>query len=147
MARGDRATAYTPKTKTTAVNVDDFLDAVPNETRRADGKRLRGMLQAATGQPAEMWGPSIVGFGRYRYVYETGHSGEMCRIGFSPRSSSLVLYYLLGGLEEGDGLLARLGKHKTGKGCLYINNLSDIDETVLSEMIARSYPRKRAGEV
>jgi hypothetical protein len=132
------------KTKPTGVAVDAFLEAVPNPQRREDGKALREMFERISGEPAVMWGPSIVGFGEYHYRYASGHEGDMCRIGFSPRSTELVLYI---GATHPDGadLLARLGKHKTGKGCLYIKKLSDVDGEVLELMIAAELKRTPAG--
>lgn len=125
------------KTKPTAVSVDAFLDAAPNSVRRADGKAVRAMMERITGQPAVMWGPSIVGFGSYHYRYASGHEGDMCRIGFSPRAANLVLY--VGGFEGYDALLAKLGKYKRSKACLYVNKLADVDCAVLEEIIRRSY--------
>lgn len=125
------------KTKPTGVAVDAFLDAVPNPQRREDGKRVRAMMERLSGQPAAMWGPSIIGFGSYHYKYDSGHEGTMCRLGFSPRKAELVLYVLTG-TEDQEALLARLGKHKTGKACLYIKRLSDVDEAVLEELIAEA---------
>ncbi len=127
------------KTKPTAVAVDTFIDAVPNQQRREDAKKVRAMMERLTGEPARMWGPSIIGFGTYHYKYESGHEGDMCRLGFSPRKAELVLYVLTeaGGPEE-KALLARLGKHRTGKCCLYIRKLSDVDEAVLEELVAES---------
>jgi hypothetical protein len=123
------------KTKATGVSVDDFIDAVPNPQRREDGKKVRAMMERITGEPARMWGPTIVGFGSYHYKYESGHEGDMCRLGFSPRKAELVLYVLTeNGAPEEKALLARLGKHRTGKCCLYIRKLSDVDETVLEEL-------------
>ena len=121
------------KTKPTAVAVDTFIDAVPNQQRREDAKKVRAMMERVTGEPARMWGPSIIGFGTYHYKYESGHEGDMARLGFSPRAAELVLYVLTeaGGQEA---LLARLGKHRTGKCCLYIRKLSDVDEAVLEEL-------------
>lgn len=121
------------KTKPTEITVDSFLDAVPDPRRREDGKRLRAMFERITGEPAKMWGPSIIGFGSYHYKYDSGHEGEMCRLGFSPRRAELVLYVLTQS-EGQDALLARLGKHKTGKSCLYIKKLSDVDEGVLEAL-------------
>jgi hypothetical protein len=132
------------KTKPTGVAVDQFLDAVPDPQRRADGKALREMFERITGEPATMWGPSIVGFGSYRYQYESGHGGEMCRIGYSPRAKELVLY--IGASAPGVAdLLARLGKHKTSKACLYVKRLSDIDQDVLKQMIVEEMKRAPSG--
>jgi hypothetical protein len=125
------------KTKATEVSVDDFIEAVPVPQRREDAKTLRAMFERLTGEPAKMWGPTIVGFGSYRYRYESGHSGTMCRMGFSPRKAELVLYLLTeDGGERERAQLARLGKHRTGKCCLYIRKLADVDEAVLEEMTA-----------
>jgi hypothetical protein len=125
------------KTRPTAVSVAAFLDAVPHAVRRADGKAVRAMMERITGQPATMWGPSIVGFGSYHYRYATGREGDMCRIGFSPRSASLVLY--VGGFEGYEALLGKLGKHKRSRACLYLNKLVDVDADVLEDIIRRSY--------
>ena len=132
------------KTKPTGIAVDQFLDAVPDPQRRADGRKLREMFERISGEPAAMWGPSIVGFGAYRYQYESGQGGEMCRIGFSPRAKELVLY--IGATAPGVAdLLAKLGKHKTGKACLYVKRLSDIDEAVLERMIGEELKRTTNG--
>src|SRR5690606_21905039 len=128
--------AYT-KTKPTEISVDAFLDGVAHPVRRADGKAVRAMMERVTGEPATMWGPSIIGFGRYHYRYASGHVGDMCRIGFSPRAANLVLYR--GGFPEYDALLERLSKHKRSKACLYINKLADVDMTVLEEIATRTY--------
>ena len=125
------------KTKPTGVSVDAFLDAVANPVRRADGKALRAMMEQVTSEPAVMWGPSIVGFGSYHYRYATGHEGDSPRAGFSPRSANLVLY--VGGFPEYEALLARLGKHKQSKACLYLNKLADVDLGVLEEIARRSF--------
>ncbi len=125
------------KTKPTDVSVDAFLDRVENPVRRADGKAVRTMMERVTGEPAVMWGPSIVGFGSYHYRYASGHEGDTCRIGFSPRSANLVLY--VGGFPEYESLLAKLGKHKSSKCCLYLNKLADVDSGVLEEIVRRSY--------
>ena len=124
---------YELKTKQTEVTVDAFIDAVPDEGRREDAKKLRAMMERISGYPARMWGPSIVGFGRYQYKYASGHEGEMARIGFSPRAKELVLYVLDGSPRQ-QAMLDRLGKYKTGKCCLYIKRLSDVDEGVLEEL-------------
>ncbi len=125
------------KTKPTEVSVDQFLEAVPDPQRREDGKKVREMMERITGQPATMWGPSIVGFGRYRYQYESGRSGEMCRIGFSPRAKELVLY-ITEGYDRYQPLMDKLGKHRTGKSCLYIKRLADVDQDVLEELMRES---------
>lgn len=116
------------KTKPTKVSVGDFIAAVPNETRRRDAQALLKLFGKVTGWKPQMWGPTIIGFGSYDYVYESGDRGSMCVVGFSPRTSSLVIYSgLMASGPKAAALLARLGKHKTGKGCLYINKLEDID--------------------
>ena len=125
------------KTKPTDVSVDAFLDSVEHPARRADGKTLRAMMERVTGEPAVMWGPSIVGFGSYHYRYESGHEGDMPRVGFSPRKANLVLY--VGGFPEYEALLARLGKHKSSKACLYLGRLADVDLSVLEEIARRTY--------
>ena len=125
------------KTKSTEASVDAFLDAVVQPVRRADGKALREMMQRATGEPAVMWGPSIVGFGVYHYRYASGHEGDMCRVGFSPRAANLVLY--VGGFPDYEALLAKLGKHKRSKACLYLTKLTDVDLGVLEEIVRRTY--------
>lgn len=121
------------KTRPTEVSVEAFIDAVENPARRADARRVHAMLARITGAPARMWGPTIIGFGEYHYTYDSGHSGVMCRLGFSPRKAELVLYLLTGAPEQADQL-ARLGKHKTGKSCLYVRTLADVDEAVLEEL-------------
>lgn len=135
------------KTKPTQVSVAEFIEAVPNAQRREDAKRVCAMMERLSGYPPVMWGPSIVGFGSYHYRYQSGREGDAARIGFSPRSTSLVLY-LADGYKGKEAQLARLGKHKTGVSCLYINKLSDADVTVLEEMVRDSlaymdekYPR------
>ena len=125
------------KTKPTEASVDAFLENIQHPVRRADGKALRAMMERITGEPAIMWGPSIVGFGSYHYRYDSGHEADMCRVAFSPRSANLVLY--VGGFPEYEKLLAKLGKHKSSKACLYLNKLADVDEGVLDEIVRRTY--------
>lgn len=125
------------KTAPTAASVGAFLDAVPDPRRRAEGHALRAMFERVAGWPATMWGPSIVGFGRYRYRYDSGREGEMFRTGFSPRKSALVVY-LLDGFPRQAELLARLGPHTTGKSCLYLKRLDRVDMEVLEEMVRAS---------
>jgi hypothetical protein len=134
------------KIKTVARSADPiaFIDNVKNEVKRKDSHELVAMMRAITGAPPTMWGPSIVGFGRREYTYASGRSGAICLTGFSPRSGALVVY--LGPGIENDKLMARLGKHKRGKGCLYINKLDDVDRGVLRKLIEHSIAelRKRA---
>ena len=125
------------KTKPTEASVDAFLEDIQHPVRRADGKALRAMMERITGEPAIMWGPSIVGFGSYHYRYDSGHEADMCRVAFSPRSANLVLY--VGSFPEYEGLLAKLGKHKRSKACLYLNKLADVDAGVLDEIVRRTY--------
>jgi hypothetical protein len=126
------------KTKKTAVSVKDFVAAVDNDTRRKDAERLVKLFQGVTGWKPKMWGPTIIGFGRVAYTYESGRTGEVCVVGFSPRKANLVFYY--GGCgpqsKSAAGLFGKLGKHKLGDGgCLYINKLADVDEGVLKKLI------------
>jgi hypothetical protein len=127
---------------------DRFIEAVPDPVRRQDARTLAAMMQRLSGDPATMWGGSIVGFGSYHYRYDSGREGDAARIGFSPRAKELVLY-LLDGFPAHEALLARLGKHRIGKSCLYIKRLDDVDQAVLEELIAASlqqmeqmYPRQ-----
>jgi hypothetical protein len=122
------------KTRPTAMQVADFIDAAPDAVRREDAKTLVALMSRITGEEPVMWGPSIIGFGSYHYRYESGHEGDACRLGFSPRKAELVLYVLNGSPEQ-EAQLARLGKHKTGKACLYIRKLADVDMAVLEEII------------
>lgn len=125
------------KTKPTPVSVADFIAAVEDPKRRADAQAACALMTEATGEKAVMWGPSIIGFGAYHYRYASGHEGDAPLVGFSPRKANLVFY--LSGSDEGrDDLLARLGRHKAGKGCVYINRLDDIDLGVLRDMAASS---------
>ncbi|MET7705025.1 DUF1801 domain-containing protein [Micromonospora sp. NPDC005413] len=131
-------TSKQPVMVPTEVSVDDFLAAIPDERKRADAGRLRAVMGEVTGESAVMWGPSIVGFGRYRYTYDSGRTGEAPLAGFSPRKQHLVVY-LVGGFEDRYGpILARLGPHRVGKGCLYLKRLDDVDESALRELIDRT---------
>lgn len=125
------------KTTETAVDVDAWLDGV-DEPRRSEGRALVELFSRVTGEPPRMWGPSIIGFGSYHYRYESGHEGDAARVGFSPRKAELSLY-LLADFPEKDALLARLGKHKVGKACLYIRRLSDADPAALEALIRASW--------
>lgn len=125
------------KTRENDGDVVAFLSDVANERRRTDALALLEIVREVTGWEPVMWGTSIVGFGRYHYRYESGREGDWPIVGFSPRKSSLVLY-IMSGFAEYDELLGRLGKHKTGKSCLYVNKLADVDLDVLRELIERS---------
>lgn len=125
------------KTQPIDAAVDAFVDGVTPDKRRADARALDAFLRTVTGEIPVMWGKSIVGYGSYHYKYESGREGDMCRIGFSPRKSALVLY-LMEGFEPSTALLDRLGKHTTGASCLYIKALSDIDLAVLEELVRAS---------
>ena len=129
------------KTKPTDIRPASFIDKVDNEQRRKDGHELVALMKKVTGKPPKMWGPSIVGFDQYHYKYASGHEGDMPITGFSPRKQSLVLY-LGPGLED-KKLMSKLGKHKVGKGCLYINKLDDVDRNVLVELVTKSVEKMR----
>jgi len=125
------------KTKPTSISVQAFVDALENETRRNDSYVLLDLIQKITGQSPVMWGTSIVGFDQYHYKYDTGREGDMPMAGFSPRKQNLAFYNT--GFKRYPEIMARLGKHKTGTSCLYINKLSDINLSVLSELITTAY--------
>lgn len=129
------------KTKATEVDPHDFIRKAATEQQRADAEELVTLMAKVTGKPPKMWGPSIVGFGRYRYKYANGSDGEICMTGFSPRKPNLVLY-LGPGLDD-EKLTSRLGKHKRGKGCLYIKRLDDIDRDVLRQLVVKSVAEMR----
>ena len=129
------------KTKATQSSVAAFIDAVTDPVRRADAKALVKLMQNAAGEKPKMWGPSIVGFGSSHYKYESGREGEMPLIAFSPRKSATVFYGMIG-FAEAAALLAKLGKHTTGKGCLYIKKLADVDQHVLEALMTKSLARK-----
>jgi hypothetical protein len=127
-----------PVMRPTGAAVEEFLAAVPDAQRQADARRLCALMQEITGEPPTMWGPSIVGFGSYHYRYDSGREGDSPLAGFSPRKQHLVVY-LVGGYETRHrSTLARLGPHKTGKSCLYLKRLSDVDVAALRELIDRS---------
>lgn len=126
------------KTQATGASVEEFLAAVEHPVRHRDGLRLLELMRDITGEEPEMWGPTIVGFGQYHYKYGSGREGDAAAVGFSPRKASLSLYGLTYGPEAAD-LLPRLGKHKTGAGCLYVNKLEDVDEAVLAELIRAGF--------
>ena len=126
------------KTRPTGASVTAFIDAVENDTRRRDARTLLAMMKKVTGEKPKMWGPSIIGFGEYHYKYESGREGDMLNVGFSPRKANMALY-VMGSIAEDDPLRDRLGKYKTGKSCLYVNKLEDVDLAVLEKLVAKSY--------
>ena len=130
------------KTKPTKLSVEAFIDALTDPARRADAKALVKLMQSAAGEKPKMWGPSIIGFGSYHYKYESGREGDMPLIAFSPRKAANVLYNVTGS-SDSKVLLAKLGKHTTGKGCLYIKKLSDVDRQVLEAMALKSVAAMR----
>ncbi|MFB1098927.1 DUF1801 domain-containing protein [Terribacillus sp. JSM ZJ617] len=128
---------YELKTKETDSSVLDFIEAVENPKKREDAYKLLDIFTDTTGFEAKMWGPSIIGFGSYHYRYATGHEGDAPLVGFSPRKANISLY-LAPGEPDREEHLQKLGKHKTGKACVYINKTADIDEDVLRDLIGDS---------
>jgi hypothetical protein len=133
------------KTRPTKQSVSAFIASIEDDQRRKDAKKLLALMKKVTGKPAKMWGPSIIGFGSYHYVYDSGHEGDTCVTGFSPRKAALTIYVMPGFTEYGP-LLKKLGKVKTGKSCLYIKKLDDIDMPTLETLVSRSvrHVEKRA---
>jgi hypothetical protein len=124
-------------TKVTNENVDAFLNDVADVERRADCMRVLELMRRVTGARPELWGRGMVGFGRYHYHYESGREGDWFVTGFAPRKNDLTLY-IMAGFERYEPLMQRLGKHRTGKSCLYIRRLSDVNEDILAELVAES---------
>ncbi|MGN6689357.1 MAG: DUF1801 domain-containing protein [Sphingopyxis sp.] len=130
------------KTKSTDVSVADFIAAIAEARRREEAATIDAMHRRVTGLDPKMWGPSIIGYGSYDYVYDSGRSGTMCRAGFSPRKAAMTLYVMghyLDRQSDADALLAKLGKYKTGTSCLYINKLADVDLDVLEQLVRLSW--------
>jgi Domain of unknown function (DU1801) len=125
------------KTKPTAESVAAFIEKISDKTRREDCQAVIEIMKDVTKEEPEMWGPSIVGFGRYRYQYPNGREAEWMMTGFSPRKGDLTLY-IMGGFESSPDLMKRLGKHKTGKSCLYIKKLAEVDLKALKELVKKS---------
>jgi hypothetical protein len=125
------------KTVPNQSSVAGFVASIPDSDRRADAEALIRMMRDVAGEDAKMWGPAIIGFGSYHYHYESGREGDMPLIGFSPRKAATVLYNATQG-SDAQALLARLGKYTTGKGCLYIKKLADVDRDVLKAMLVKS---------
>jgi hypothetical protein len=132
------------KTKATKQSAADFLQKIKNPQMRADCLALAGLMQKVSGCQPVMWGSAIVGFGSRHYVYESGRAGDTVAIGFSPRSDKISIY-LTGGLALASADLSSLGKYKTGKGCLYIRSLGDVDQSVLLRILARAFKQAQPG--
>ena len=131
------------KSRPTEVDPHDFLDTVENPTRRSDAEVLLEMMKRVTGCEPRMWGPSIIGFGRYHYRYDSGREGDSMITGFSPRKANLVIY-VMPGYEDRTEQLDALGKHRLGKSCLYVNRLADVDLSVLEQIVADGVAEMRS---
>lgn len=125
------------KTKATKASVTEFINSIDDKEKRADVRKVAAMMRRATGKRAKMWGSSIVGYGNYHYKYESGREGDFMLTGFSPRKQALTVY-IIPGFSHFEKLMAKLGKYKTGRSCLYIKRLSDVDEKVLERLIDSS---------
>lgn len=130
------------KTRKTKLGVTEFLNGITDRQKRADCKAIAKMMRAASGKRAKMWGTSIVGYGSYHYKYASGREGDFFECGFSPRAQSISIY-IMPGFKDSGPLLKKLGKHKTGKSCLYIKRLADVDGAVLARLIDRSVKAMR----
>ena len=131
------------KTRENDGDVLAFLNAVPDESKRADALRMMAIMREVTGEEPRLWGDNIVGYGHYHYKYASGREGDWFLAGFSPRKANLTLY-IIAGFEQFEELRARLGKHTVGNSCLYVKRLSDLDEATLRELIGRSVAHMRA---
>jgi len=131
------------KTRPTGASVSALINAIEEPQRRADVRKVAAMMKTATGSRPKMWGESIVGYGSYRYRYDSGREGEFMITGFSPRKQALTIY-IMPGFSRYDALMARLGKYRTGKSCLYLRRLADVDEAVLQQLITQSVADMRA---
>jgi len=130
------------KTKPTHASVKQFIDSIDDEQKRKDSRVVLAMMKQATGARSKMWGDSMVGFGNYHFKYASGREGDWFLTGFSPRKQALTLYVMYG-FDRSDALMKKLGKFKTGRGCLYIKKLADVDRRTLEAVIERSVERKR----
>ncbi|MBW3671899.1 MAG: DUF1801 domain-containing protein [Acidobacteria bacterium] len=130
------------KTRESEESVDAFIESIEDEPKLSEARAICHLMREVTGEEPKMWGGSIVGFGQYHYKYESGREGDWFLTGFSPRKQNLSLY-IMAGFDQYDELMKRLGKHRTGKSCLYIKTLDDVDETVLRELISRSVEHMR----
>lgn len=130
------------KTKKTRASVAEFIKGVEDDRVRKECRTVMKIMKEATGAPARMWGPSIVGFGSYHYRYASGREGDWFLTGFAPRKGNLTLY-IMSGFREYEGLMKRLGKHRTGKSCLYVKSLEDVDMKVLTDLVRKSVSHMR----
>ncbi len=135
--------AYELKTKQNDGDVEAFLDTIEPQQKQTDSRTIVEMMATITGEAPKMWGESIIGFGSYHYRYASGQEGDWMLVGFAPRKQALTLY-LMSGYEDWDDLTANLGKFKTGKSCLYVKRLADVDQHILRQMIERSVEQMRA---
>ena len=131
------------KTKPNSASVTDFLNRITDEQKRQDSFTILEIMKTASGSEPRMWGDSIVGFGAYHYLYASGREGDWFLTGFSPRKQNLTLY-IMPGFDNYDSLLRKLGKHKIGKSCLYINKLEDVDRSVLKELVVKAVQKMKA---
>jgi len=130
------------KTKQTEASVQDYFAGIKDISRRKDCETLAKLMTRATNYPPKMWGPSIVGFGSYHYKYDSGREGDSCLVGFSSRKSDITVYGMKAAAHA-ERLLARLGKHKVGGGCVYIKALADVDQTILEKLVASAAAQKK----
>ena len=131
------------KTKENKASVSGFLNSITDRNRRRDAQKILEIMQSVTKEEPKMWGSSIIGFGRMHYKYASGREGDWFRAGFSPRKDSFTLYLSGNGVEQHTDLLQKLGKHRTGVGCLYVRKLEDVDERVLKQLIVRAVKESR----
>lgn len=130
------------KTKPTKGSVTSFINSIEDKQKRLDARKLAAMMRKATGSRAKMWGANIVGFGEYHYQYDSGREGDFMITGFSPRKQALTVY-IIPGFKRFESIMNKLGKYKTGKSCLYIKRLADVDERILEQLINKSVKRMR----
>ena len=130
------------KTQPTQASVEDYIAAIDDATRQQDCRDLIAVMKKATKFEPQMWGPGIVGFGSYHYQYESGREGDSCIVGFASRKGDISLY-LVSEFEGREELLAKLGKHKTGKGCVYLKRMADVDPKVLEKLVAKSVAQRK----
>lgn len=133
------------KTQKTKLSVDDFINSVEHEGKRKDSFEILEMMKTITKEEPKMWGTSIIGFGDVHYKYASGREGDWFKVGFSPRKANISLYLMGCDISKANNLLENLGKHKTGKGCLYVNKLADIDKNVLKELIKEGFENGHLG--